>query len=158
MIWGNKSMLWKSENVKLRRKFLSCTKKCMQKTILTSKSSRRDQRLFKQRSRVKGTVNWAKPNKTSQPSMKRVSTWKMNWVSFKTGLPNSKRWNNKGKSWLLSLKRLNQRGNRKTGLIERRTIQMSRRHPHPSGLLRRNLETANKIKKSRIEMQTKLLF
>jgi len=62
----------------LRRKFLSCIKGFMLKTILTSRSLKKDQRLYKQRSRHKVITNWEKPNKTSQLLMKRVLTWKMN--------------------------------------------------------------------------------
>jgi hypothetical protein len=44
---------------------------------LTFRSLKKDQRLYKQRSRHKVTTNWEKPSKTSQLLMKRVSTWRM---------------------------------------------------------------------------------
>ena len=78
MIWGNKSILWRSASVRLRRKFLSCTKECMRRIIPTSRSLKRDQRPYKQRSKLKVTTNWVRPSKTLKPLTKKASTWKMN--------------------------------------------------------------------------------
>jgi hypothetical protein len=50
----------------------------MRRIIPTSRSLKRDQRPYKQRSKLKVTTNWVRPSKTLKPLTKKASTWKMN--------------------------------------------------------------------------------